>query len=114
MLRSWVQRCAGDHISADAMLGAMDVLADVLSVTRMGATVVAQAELVPPWGLEIDPIAQAHVHVVQRGDCWLRASGERRHIRLGAGDVVLIRSGVGHSISDNPKTKPAPHKRVLE
>lgn len=49
----------------------MDVLADVLSVTRMGATIVAQAELVPPWGLEVGPIPEAHVHVVQRGTCWL-------------------------------------------
>jgi hypothetical protein len=36
----------------------MDVLADVLSAVRVGTTVVAQAELVPPWGLEIDPVAQ--------------------------------------------------------
>jgi Cupin len=91
----------------------MDVLADVLSVTRMGATVVAQAELVPPWGLEIDPAA-AHVHVVQRGACWLRTSEERRPVRLGAGDVVLIRGGIGHSICDHPKTKPAPYRQVLD
>jgi AraC-like DNA-binding protein len=91
----------------------MDVLADVLSVTRLGATVIAQAELVPPWGLEIDPIAEAHVHVVQRGTCWLRTEQERRPVRLGAGDVVLIRGGVGHSLCDDPKTKPAPHEKVL-
>lgn len=91
----------------------MDVLADVLSIARAGATVVAQAELVPPWALEIDPIAEAHVHVVVRGGCWLRTTGESRHIRLGAGDVVLIRAGVGHSICDDPKTKTAPHHEVL-
>lgn len=91
----------------------MDVLADVLAVTRMGATVIAQAELVPPWGLEVDPIAEAHVHVVQRGSCWLRTSVERRHLRLDAGDVVLIRGGVGHSICDDPKTKPGPYAEVL-
>src|SRR6478609_1336015 len=92
----------------------MDVLSDVLSVTRMGATVIAQAELVPPWGLEVDPIAEAHVHVVQRGTCWLRTSGERRPVRLGSGDVVMIRGGVGHSICDDPKTKPLPYREVLE
>src|SRR5690349_22891351 len=92
----------------------VDVLSDVLSVTRLGATVIAQAELVPPWGLEIDPIAEAHVHVVQRGTCWLRTSGERRHVHLTTGDVVLIRGGVGHCICDDPKTRPAPHKQVLE
>ncbi len=91
----------------------MDVLADVLSATRLGTTVVARAELVPPWGLEIDPIAEAHVHVVQRGSCWLRTSDDGRFIRLGAGDIVLIRAGVGHSICDDPKTTPAPHQDVL-
>ncbi len=91
----------------------MDVLADVLSVTRLGATVIAQAELVPPWGLLIDPIAEAHVHVVQRGSCWLRAGEARRPVRLDQGDVVLIRGGVGHSLCDDPKTKPLPHEQVL-
>jgi AraC-like DNA-binding protein len=92
----------------------MDVLADVLSVTRLGATVIAQAELVPPWGLEIDPLAEAAVHVVQRGRCWLRTVGQRKPIALSAGDVVLIRAGVGHSICDDPSTKPAPYREALD
>lgn len=94
----------------------MDVLADVLTATRLGATVIAQAELVPPWGLEIDPTAEAAIHIVQRGTCWLRTTNQRqRHpIRLSAGDVVLIRSGVAHSICDDPKTKAAPHREVLD
>jgi AraC-like DNA-binding protein len=91
----------------------MDVLADVLSVTRLGATVMAQAELVPPWGLEIDPMAEAAVHIVQRGNCWLRTTNQRRPIHLRAGDLVLIRGGVGHSVCDGPDTKPAPHGEVL-
>jgi AraC-like DNA-binding protein len=91
----------------------MDVLADVLSMTRVGAAVVAQAELVPPWGLEIDPIAEAHVHVVLRGSCWLHTTAGRGLVHLGAGDVVFIRGGVGHSIRDDPQTKAAPHEQVL-
>lgn len=92
----------------------MDVLSDVLAVTRVGATVIAQAELVPPWGLEVDPVAEAHVHVVQRGTCWLRTSVDRRAIHLATGDVVMIRGGVGHSICDSPKTKPLPYRKVLD
>ncbi len=91
----------------------MDVLSDVLSVARLGATVVARAELLPPWGLEIDPIAETHVHVVQRGDCWLCTSVDRTWLHLSEGDVVLIRGGVGHSICDDPKTPPAPYRQVL-
>jgi len=91
----------------------MDVLSDVLRVTRLGATVIAQAELVPPWGLEIDPMLEAAVHVVQRGSCWLRTKGQRRPLQLSAGDLVLVRGGVAHSISDKPDTKPLPHAEVL-
>src|SRR5437870_2412023 len=91
----------------------MDVLADVLAVAQVGTTVIAQAELVPPWGLEIDPIAEAHVHVVLRGACWLRTAQQPQPIRLGAGDLVLLRSGVGHSICDELGTKPEAHEKVL-
>ncbi len=91
----------------------MDVLADVLSVTRLGTTVIAQAELVPPWGLAIDPSAEAAVHVVQRGESWLRLEGADEPLRLGEGDLVLIRSGVGHSVCDSPHTTPRPYAEAL-
>jgi AraC-like DNA-binding protein len=91
----------------------LDILADVLSITRLGTTVVAQAELVPPWGLEIDPLAEVAIHVVQRGSCWLRTKQPQQTIRMGSGDLVLIRSGLAHSICDSPRTKPRPHRDVL-
>lgn len=91
----------------------MDVLADVLSVARMGATVVAEAELVPPWGLLIDPVAEAHVHVVKRGACVMYTTTDPKPLRLDTGDVVLIRGGQGHAICDAPTTAPAPYEEVL-
>jgi AraC-like DNA-binding protein len=103
MLDTLVQRDAGK----------LDILADVLSITRLGATVVAEAELVPPWGLEIDPTAEVAVHAVQRGTCWLRTTRPEQSIRMSSGDLVLIRSGIAHSICDSPKTKPGPHREVL-
>lgn len=90
-----------------------DILADVLSVTRLGATVISQAELVAPWGLQIDPMAELAVHVVQRGTCWLRTTRPPQAIRMATGDLVLVRSGVAHAISDHPSTKPRPHREVL-
>ena len=91
----------------------MDVLADVLAVTRLGTTVIAQAELVPPWGLRIDPAAEAAVHVVQRGTSCLRLAGSDDPVMLSTGDVVLIRSGVGHSVCDSPHTQPLSYEEAL-
>jgi AraC-like DNA-binding protein len=98
---------------SDRRVEADDVLADVLSVTRLGETVVTNAELVPPWGLEIDPTAEVAVHVVQRGRCWLRTVQPHQAIEMSSGDLVLIRSGVAHSICDAPTTPPRPHREVL-
>jgi AraC-like DNA-binding protein len=91
----------------------MDVLSDVLAVTRIGTVTVAHAELVPPWALEVDPVAEAHVHVVRRGSCFLRTSADTRARQLAAGDVVLIRSGVGHSLASDPELCPEPYRDVL-
>ena len=91
----------------------VDVLADILAATRLGAAVAAQAELVPPWGIQIDPAAEAAIHFVQRGSCWLRTHHQRQPLHLKAGDMVLIRAGVAHSISNDPRTKPLPYAEAL-
>ena len=67
----------------------------------MANTVLCQAELRAPWGIAVDPSAEAALHVVQRGSCWLRVDG-RAPMRLGDGDVVLLARGSGHAISDEP------------
>jgi AraC-like DNA-binding protein len=90
-----------------------DVLADVLSVTRLGSAMLAQAELVGPWGLLIDPMSEAAIHVVQRGSCWLRLHNQRIPVRLNDGDLVLIRSGIAHSIADAPDTPVRRYETVL-
>jgi len=63
----------------------MDVLSDVLSVTRMGSTVVAQAELVPPWACDgvgakvsIAAIMTSAMSDVNRGSAVVRCSPTTR------------------------------------
>ena len=89
-----------------------DVLSDVLAVTRLGATVLAQAELVAPFGLAVDPMSEAAIHIVQRGMCWRRAQGGRRPTRLSQGDLVMV-CGAGHAIMDSPSTPVLPYAEVL-
>ena len=90
-----------------------DVLSDVLSVTRLGATVLGHAELAAPWGLSVDPMSQAGIHIVQRGSAWLRVKGQRRAVHLAQGDLVLVSGGVRHALLDAPNSPALPYSQVL-
>lgn len=91
----------------------MDVLAEVLALMHVGNALVGQAELVAPWGLDVDANIPAAIHIVQRGDCWLRLPGEPRARHLAQGDLVLIAGGARHALSDAPATATAPYKQAL-
>jgi AraC-like DNA-binding protein len=78
----------------------MDVLSEVLASLRFGGAMIGSATLHQPWGISVDPTRNAAVHVIQRGECWLRLSGAKEAVRLDEGDVILVASGVGHTISD--------------
>lgn len=86
----------------------MDVLADVLAVTSIGNTIFSQCELKAPWGVAIEPAAEAGFHIVGRGAYWLRLAGESEPVQLATGDVVLLPHGSGHYLSDTPDTPVIP------
>jgi AraC-like DNA-binding protein len=92
----------------------MDVLADVLSSTRLGGTVFARSELSGSWGLLFEPAARAGLHIVARGSCWLSMRGRRAPVHLVEGDVVLLPHGAGHSLLSHPEVEPLPFGRMLE
>ncbi|WP_158675667.1 AraC family transcriptional regulator [Nocardia stercoris] len=73
----------------------MDVLADVLSATKMGGTVAAVVRASGPWGISFPDLPIAAFHYVAEGECWLRRAGYEP-LRLGAGDLVLLPAGAGH------------------
>ena len=76
----------------------MDVLSDVLASVRLGSALIGTAALRRPWGISVEPMRNAAIHLVQRGECWLRLAGELIHVS--EGDVILVGSGVGHTLSD--------------
>lgn len=76
----------------------MDVLSDVLASVRLGSVLIGTAALRRPWGISVEPMRNAAIHLVQRGECWLRLAGEL--IRVSEGDLILVGSGVGHTLSD--------------
>ena len=79
----------------------MDVLADVLSATRIGGTIYARSRLWAPWGMAFAPAVRAGFHIVLEGSMWLRVSGREAPMALHQGDVVLLPHGAGHSLASD-------------
>ena len=53
------------------------------------------------------PFAGAGFHVLLKGPCWLFTAGAEP-IALTPGDVVFLRNGIGHTLTDDPATAPPP------
>ena len=79
-------------------IATVDVLSDVLASVRLGSAMIGAAALTRPWGISVEPMRNAAIHLVLRGECWLRLAGEPVHVL--EGDVILVGSGVGHTLSD--------------
>ena len=79
----------------------MDVLADILAVTRLIGSVFCHATAAAPWGLRVDSSPKASFHIVVDGSCWL-VIDQRSPRRLNAGDLVLLSRGAGHALCDDP------------
>ena len=82
----------------------MDVLADVLAVTRLANTTLCSERFAAPWGLVFEPAHRATFHIVSRGSCWLLSGTGSNPLRMHQGDVVLLAHGSGHALANHPDT----------
>ena len=80
----------------------MDVLAEVLSTTRVGAAIYGRVELRPPFAMRFDRVNKAGFHLVQRGSCYLVPAGRGAPLELVQGDVVMLPRGWTHTLCDRP------------
>ncbi|GAA3092017.1 AraC family transcriptional regulator [Streptomyces roseofulvus] len=82
----------------------MDVLSDVVAVTRTGRPRAAHVRWHAPWGQEFAAVpGSAGFQVILRGSCWLLPE-DAEPVRLGTGDVVFLPHGKGHLLADSPET----------
>ncbi|MFI1031473.1 AraC family transcriptional regulator [Streptomyces sp. NPDC020951] len=82
----------------------MDVLSDVVAVTRTGRSRSAHVRWHAPWRQEFASVpGSAGFQVVLQGSCWLLPP-ETEPVQLGAGDVVFLPHGSGHTLADSPET----------
>ncbi|MFD9409768.1 AraC family transcriptional regulator [Streptomyces sp. NPDC059989] len=80
----------------------MDVLSDIVAVTRTGRPRSAHVRWHAPWGQEFASVpGSAGFQVILQGSCWLLPlNGEP--VQLSAGDVVFLPHGSGHTLADSP------------
>jgi len=79
----------------------VDVLTDILAVTRLAGDVFWHTHARPPWGLRFDPAPVVWFHIVASGSCQL-LPGRGRPLALGPSDLVLLPHGAGHVLCDHP------------
>jgi AraC-like DNA-binding protein len=79
----------------------VDVVADVVTAARAGSPTYGRTTGRAPWGLRFPGGLVANVHVVTAGACWLVPPGGEP-VRLVAGDVALLPTGVPHDLVDEP------------
>lgn len=89
----------------------VDFLSQVLTLIRLRGELVFSAELSAPWALRFDPGA-AWFHVIEAGELKLTAS-DGRTLTAGAGDLVILPQGFGHTIGNGGAT-PAAIRDVLD
>lgn len=82
----------------------MDVLSDVLATLRLESTVFAHGALARPWGVRTEAHADFSFHIVADGGCVLEVDGQKPK-EIGAGDVVIVARGYGHSLRDARTTR---------
>jgi AraC-like DNA-binding protein len=81
----------------------MDVLADILTVTRVTGHVACHSWCDPPWGLRFDAAPKVWFHFVSTGSATL-VMPKAKPLALGPMDVVLLPHGGGHVLCDDPKS----------
>jgi AraC-like DNA-binding protein len=97
----------------------MEVLAEILATTRIGAAIYGRIELRPPFAMGFDRRSKMGFHVVERGRCVLTLGrpddepGRGEIITLEEGDVVMFPRGWAHAVSDRAGREASSYAEVI-
>jgi AraC-like DNA-binding protein len=81
----------------------MDVIADILTSTRVGGAIYCRHGQQNPWGLRFAQARVVGFHYVAQGECWLRMlDGSTK--RLETGDFILLPRGTAHDLVSSPQS----------
>src|SRR4051794_14616660 len=82
----------------------MDAVAGLLDGPRARGAFLLRSTMDPPWALRIEDEAPLTLVAIVHGDAWLLAGEEE--IRLGPGDVAILRGPDPYTFADDPATRP--------
>jgi AraC-like DNA-binding protein len=91
----------------------VDPLGDILELSRVRTALLCSVRAGAPWGLDVPGTGEASVHAVTRGTAWLHA-GDAEPLRLTAGDVFVLPSGIGYRLSSTPDAPSVPFDKALK
>lgn len=75
-----------------------DDVSEILRSVRVRTTVFCRSEMRAPWGFGVRAHGRAAFHVLLEGRCRLEVEGIEEPIDLGAGDLVVLPRGPGHTL----------------
>jgi AraC-like DNA-binding protein len=82
----------------------MDALSGLLDGPRARNAFLLRAVMDPPWSIRVQDESPLTVLAVVRGEAWLVGPGEP--VRVGAGDVALVRGPDHYTMADSTSTAP--------
>jgi AraC-like DNA-binding protein len=79
----------------------VDPLEGVLDLGRVRGALLCTVHATTPWGIDVPATGGPSLHAVTLGTAWLQVENEQP-IRVTAGDVFLLPSGVGYQMASSP------------
>ncbi|WP_330464717.1 AraC family transcriptional regulator [Micromonospora zamorensis] len=83
----------------------MDAVASLLNGPRAQGAFLLRSVLTPPWSMRIEDQAPLTLVAMVHGDAWVLAD-ETAAVRLGPGDLAIIRGPDPYTVADDPTTAP--------
>ncbi len=91
----------------------IDTLSLILNDIRLHGAVFRESQMSAPWAMRLHTPGLTSFHIVTRGEAWL-LRGNAEPLKLQAGDIVTLPSGVEHRVQDDPATRITPHDLMPE
>lgn len=82
----------------------MDSLSTILGSVRLASTAISCARFGAPWAVHTEGAPSGIFHAILEGSAWISAGGGQAPLHLVEGDVIVLPSGIAHTIGNDPQT----------